>query len=211
MADILAFINLKGGTTKTTSAVFAAHVLHEQGRRVLLVDADPQASALSWNEDSPEPFPFTVVGLPTNQLHNTLQDFIPGYDVVVIDTPPLEQKSGIVVSALRIASVAVSPVAPTPIEYKRVPAVVETIHDVAGLRPDGQPVPYVVLLTRTVANAVSTTTYRDQLTADGLTVLRPNVGRLELFSQAESENITNASATAYGDAVKELQERGLIK
>ncbi len=38
---VLAVINLKGGTSKTTSAVFLAHVLREQGQRVLLVDADP--------------------------------------------------------------------------------------------------------------------------------------------------------------------------
>ncbi len=211
MPDILAFINLKGGTTKTTSSVFTAHVLHEQGRRVLFVDGDPQASALSWNEDAPDGFPFTVIGLPTNKLHNELQDFAAGYDAVVIDTPPLEQKSGIVVAALRIATVAIVPTAPTPTEYKRVARVAEVIDDAAGLRLDGNPVPFAVLLTRTVANAASTAIWRDRLTEDGRLVLRANVGRLEQFSQADGDNITNASATAYGDAVSELQERGYIK
>lgn len=211
MADIIAFINLKGGTTKTTSSVFTAHVEHELGRRVLFVDADPQGSALSWNEDAPTPFPFTVIGLATKQLHNELQDFIAGFDVVVVDTPPLEQKSGIVISALRVATLAIVPVAPTPIEYKRLAAVVETVNDAADLRADGKPVPLAVLLTRTVANAASTSIYRDRITGDGLTVLRPNVGRLEQFSQADGDNISNAAATAYGDAVRELQERGLIK
>src|SRR5689334_25159547 len=99
--QILAVINLKGGTSKTTTAVFLAHALHEQGRRVLLVDADPQASALSWNEDAPEPFPFPVVGLPTRELYRQLPDFVTSdINAVVIDTPPLDQKSGIVLGAL---------------------------------------------------------------------------------------------------------------
>lgn len=211
MPDIIAFINLKGGTTKTTSSVFAAHVLHEQGKRVLFVDGDPQGSALSWNEDAPDGFPFTVIGLPTNKLHNELQDFASGYDAVVIDTPPLEQKSGIVVAALRIATLVIVPTAPTPTEYKRVARVAEVVDDAAGLRLDGDPVPFAVLLTRTVANAASTAIWRDRLTEDGRFVLRANVGRLEQFSQADGDNITNASATAYGDAVSELQERGYIK
>ena len=111
---VLAVINLKGGTSKTTTAVFLAHALHEQGRSVLLVDADPQASTLVWNETVAEVtgqgFPFPVVALPTRELHKQLPDVIGNrFDTVVIDTPPLEQKAGIVASALRLATLAVIP------------------------------------------------------------------------------------------------------
>lgn len=41
----LAFANFKGGSAKTTSAVHAAQYLAQAGLEVLLVDADPQASA----------------------------------------------------------------------------------------------------------------------------------------------------------------------
>lgn len=208
---IIAVINLKGGTGKTTSAVFLAHALHEQGRKVLLVDADPQGSALSWNEDAPEKFPFGVIGLATKDMHGQLRDHV-GQDVnaVVIDTPPLEQKSGIVVSALRIATLAVVPVAPTPIEYKRLSQVAEVVRDAAELRADGLPVPMAVLLTRTIPNASSTEAYREQIRADGLWCLRTEVRRLELFSQADGDNVVNASATAYGDAISEMLEKEAV-
>lgn len=210
MTQVIAFINLKGGTTKTTSAVFTAHALHEQGRRVLLADADPQGSALSWNEDAPEPFPFTTVGLPTKELHSQLRDFMAGYDVVVLDTPPLEQRSGIVVSALRVATLAVVPMAPTPMEYKRLVRVRETVADAADFRPDGTPVPLVVLFTRTVANASSTEVWRHQVTEDGADVLTATIGRRERYAQADGDNITGAASTEYGDAVNELIGKGLI-
>lgn len=42
---IITFANNKGGVGKTTSALAVAHTLHEQGLRVLLLDADPQANA----------------------------------------------------------------------------------------------------------------------------------------------------------------------
>jgi chromosome partitioning protein len=44
MARIVAFFNQKGGTAKTTSTLNVAAALQEQGRRVLAIDLDPQAS-----------------------------------------------------------------------------------------------------------------------------------------------------------------------
>lgn len=208
---VIAVINLKGGTTKTTSAVFLAHALHEQGRGVLLVDADPQASAATWNEGAPEPFPFPVLRLPSKRLHVELPDHARNnYNAIVIDTPPLEQQTGIVTSALRVATMALVPVAPTSMEIERVYAVGQVLEDAADFRADGEPVPASVLFTRVVPNASSTAAYREQLTADGFTVLRPTVGRLELFGQAYGENIKDAARTAYGDAVHELLTREVV-
>jgi chromosome partitioning protein len=45
---LIAIINQKGGSGKTTTAVNLAAALGEQDRRVLVLDLDPQASASSW-------------------------------------------------------------------------------------------------------------------------------------------------------------------
>ena len=47
---IVALLNQKGGVGKTTLALHLAGAWARQGRRVTLIDADPQSSALDWSE-----------------------------------------------------------------------------------------------------------------------------------------------------------------
>jgi len=204
-------MNLKGGSSKTTSAVFLAHALYEAGYQVTLVDADPQASAIEWNEDAPAPFPFPLIPLATPRLHEQLEDHLaPGTEAVVIDTPPLSDRSAIVVSALRLATCAVIPTAPTPIEYKRLTRVRETIEQAAGFRYAAQrtmsPVPAAVLLTRVVPNTNSAAVWRAAIKEDGWWCLDAEVRRREIFSQAYGEVVTSASETSYGEAMIEILE-----
>lgn len=200
----VAVVNLKGGSTKTTTCAFKLHVLHEMGLHVLGVDADGENESLAgWQAAADWPFP--VVGMAVPNLHRQL----PGvtgdrYDAVAIDTPPMKEHRGVVRSAVQAATHVVVPMAPTPIEYQRLPAVRLLLDEAAELRPDGRPPAMAVLLTRTVPNAASTTVYRDMITADGVTVLKATVGRLERYAQAYGDPITNAIGTAYGDAMSEL-------
>lgn len=193
--------NLKGGTSKTTTAGFLAHVFHERGDRVLVVDADPQGSALRWQEDADWPVP--VIRLDSPKLHRNLPGIVGDrYDVVVIDTPP--GHLGIVTSALRIATHVVVPMAPTSSEFERLPAVRELLGEVAPLREDGQEPAAWVLLTRTVAGAASTEVYRELAAELGMRVLRTKIGRLERFGQAIGAPVVRASGGAYGDVADEL-------
>ncbi len=48
MQQILAVVNEKGGTGKTTTAVNVAAAFAERGLRILVVDLDPQAAASAW-------------------------------------------------------------------------------------------------------------------------------------------------------------------
>src|SRR5215469_16559215 len=65
---ILSILNQKGGTGKTTIAVHVAAGLARDAR-VLLIDADPQASALDWAAARKANPLFPVVGLPKPTLH----------------------------------------------------------------------------------------------------------------------------------------------
>ena len=204
MAPLLTIVvaNLKGGSTKTTTAAFISHALAEAGLSLLAVDADGEnESLLSWSEAGEWSIP--VIGMPVTDLYRKLPGVVGDrYDAVVIDTPPMKERRGVVASAIRIATHVLVPMAPTGMEYARVPAIRELVDDAGALATE--PPQLAVVLTRTVSNAASTEVYRQMLTDDGVRVLGPTVGRLERFAQAFGLPITNAATTAYGDIAAEL-------
>lgn len=203
MTLTIAVANLKGGSTKTTSAAFVLHALQQAGLDAIGVDADGEnESLLRWSEAGQWSIP--VIGLPVNDLHRKLPGIVGDrYSAVVIDTPPMKERLGVVASAIRLATHVLVPMAPTGIEYSRLSAIREVLDDTASLR-DGAPAELAVVFTRTVPNAASTEVYRQLIRDDGVRVLTPTVGRLERYAQAYGLPIENAAAGAYGDIVAEL-------
>ena len=83
---IIAFMNEKGGSGKTTSATNMAVNLHRRGFRVVLVDADPQATARDWRAASPEKSNLpNVIALDRPQMLSVIPTLAADY--VIIDTP----------------------------------------------------------------------------------------------------------------------------
>ena len=84
----IGFLNQKGGVGKTTLAVNVADAMARQNKRVLLVDADQQGSALDWAAARRGDPMFAVAGLPRASIHKELPALAKGYDMVIIDGPP---------------------------------------------------------------------------------------------------------------------------
>jgi chromosome partitioning protein len=83
---IIAVVNQKGGTGKTTVTTNLATLFATQGIEILLVDADPQQSALEWQRDRPAHLPpVSVIGLPAPNLHREIPRLQAKYPVILID------------------------------------------------------------------------------------------------------------------------------
>jgi chromosome partitioning protein len=205
---VIAVVNLKGGSTKTTTAGFLSAAFHEAGMRTIGVDADGENESLQgWQAAADLPWP--VIGMPVANLHRQLPGVLGDrYDVAVIDTPPMKAQRGTVLSTARIATHVIVPMAPTPIEHDRLPAVRDLLEEVSELRPEGKPPVFAVLLTRVKPRAASTRVYRELIEGQGVTVLKAQVGSLERFAQAWGDPIVGATETSYGDAAMELLDLG---
>jgi chromosome partitioning protein len=212
----LALANLKPGTGKTTSAVWLAHVFAQAGNAVLLVDADPSGSALEWSDLAamyPQltppfaAFPFRIVALPSRELHRRVPEIAQADDVVIIDTPQLEDHAAIARSALRFADEILIPCAPSPIEINRTTPVRDEISDIGSVRDN--PVRSAVLLNRCVARAHSTNDAREALERLGYDVLGTAVPRLEVYAQSFGMPIKRPGRDVWRNVARELIERCL--
>lgn len=178
----LAVANLKGGTSKTTSSMFLAAALSRRGR-TLLVDCDPQGSALSWAESAEEDagagaLGFSVMGLPTRDVHRKLQGFEGDYEHIVLDTPPVE--IGVTRAALLAADTVLVALSPTSMDLDRVMPTLELIAEVEPLAD----LRYHVLLARVRRISREARDTREVMVEMELPVLQTEVPLLGYYSDA---------------------------
>lgn len=129
---IIALLNEKGGTGKSTIATNLASALHLRGRRVVLVDADPQGTSRDWRSASPEDIDLPpVVALDRPEMLQSLASI--QAELVIIDTPAKAEK--MTAAVVRIAQTALVVIQPSGADIWASAAAVKLIQqkiDVGG-------------------------------------------------------------------------------
>ncbi len=123
--------SLKGGSGKTASAVLIAEAAADRDGKALLVDTDPQSSAMRWSEAAAEDgrpgLRSITVSLATSDLRRRLEGIADGYRHVVIDTPPGHIE--IVRAAARTAEIVLVPCQPSPADLDRLRVTLDLVAD----------------------------------------------------------------------------------
>jgi chromosome partitioning protein len=145
MPLIIAVANQKGGCGKTTITMSLAGVLAGDGMRVLVIDADPQASAQQWAmKAGDQGIGFEVMTHPHEDIHRKVREMAAkAYDVILVDCPPgasaaagagKDSHSSISRMALLAADLVVVPVRPSMLDYLASHQLLPLLKDVGALK-----------------------------------------------------------------------------
>ena len=135
----ISFVGQKGGSGKSTIACCYAWEFHQRGYDVLLVDADPQGSAIEWNATALgyKRQSATVISMGADMhLPGRLDKLSEPYDVTLIDCPGRE--SVIQRAAVMASDLCVLPVCPSPTDIWALGPSLDFIEDARGLHTELQ-------------------------------------------------------------------------
>ncbi|MEV4902887.1 ParA family protein [Citricoccus sp. NPDC055426] len=208
---IVAIVNEKGGVGKTTT-VMALAALAAETERVLVVDLDPQGSAVDWGsaaEESGNELAFQIVTAKNPEDLGRMRTL--NFDLIVVDTPGNLQNAELLRKIAEYSDHVILPTEPTAMAVR---PLVRTWKDVVD--PTGTS--YSVLLTRAdprVPRDVEDT--RELLTGLQLTVLEPYVRSYKVHERAsidgtvvtgyERNRMSEKASGDYRDVLKALRKQ----
>ena len=196
---VIAVLNQKGGSGKTTIATHLARSLQLDGDSVLLVDSDPQGSARDWAAVREEQ-PVTVVGIDRPTIERDLKH-IARKDFVVIDGAP--QAAGLAVSALKAADFVLIPVQPSPYDIWATAELVDLVKQRMALTDGRLQAAFVV--SRAIKGTRIGREAAEALAGYDLPVLESRITQRVSYPGTASAGTTVLDADPAGDAATEVR------
>ena len=185
MPKVIAILNQKGGVGKTTLAVHLATAFARKNRRVLLVDADPQGSALDWAAARHGQPLFPVVGLPKNSIHKELPALAANFDLVIIDGPP--RVYDVAKSAVGASDLVLVPVQPSPYDVWAAKEIIDLFNEAMVFRPD---LKKAFVINRKIVNTAIGRDVVEALSEYPIQVLKTAIGQRVAFAESAAQGRT---------------------
>jgi chromosome partitioning protein len=192
---VIAVISQKGGSGKTTTVVNLAVAARQDGKKVLVLDLDPQASATAWHKVRADKQPLVLAthqaGLA--ELRTTAET--QGVDWLLIDTAAGTDQTAAL--AVEIADVVLIPCRPSVVDLRAIPNSIRLCR-VQERKP-------LVVLTQIEPQGALADEARANLVGLGVTVLSGGLGRRAAFHHSMIDGRGVQEYEAAGKAAQELR------
>ena len=188
---IIALVNRKGGTGKTTSSIYISSALSAAGKQVTGIDLDPDASWLKLKSSGSLNYP-VVVGDREN-LSQQIQN-LSGY--VVIDTPPNDE--AIIYKVCLLADEVIVPLQSSLLDLARF---ISTINSIAEIEQSRDKPLASVLLTMWRDSYKISKEVEDTLKSTDAPLLQNKIRHLVRYKQDDTPTYLDE----YQEILKELE------
>ena len=197
---VLGLLSRKGGSGKTTLAIHLAVMAQASGRRVLLVDMDPQGSASAWWRARVDATPVMEVATP-DQLDGLLNTARSNdIDLAIIDTRPSVEADAVQVAAL--SDFVLIPTRPAILDLR---AILATLDIVKGSHRRAALILNACQAPRGAGDAAGTIDARNALKAFGVPVAPVTVIQRAALSHALVNGMAASETEPDGKAAKEIR------
>ena len=202
LSVIIAVLNQKGGVGKTTLATHLAMEFAYRGERALVVDADPQGSALDWSQTRAQhrlPRLAGVIGLARETLHHEVPVIARNVDHVVIDGPP--RVTALARSAVLASDLVLVPVQPSPYDVWASAEIVALIAEARIFKPSLRA---AIVVNRRVVGTVIGRDVRAALLTHALPVVDVDVSQRVIFAESVAHGRVVRESRAHCPAAREI-------
>jgi chromosome partitioning protein len=166
----------------------------------MLVDADPQGSALDWAASRETDASFPVIGLPKPTLHKELPKLAASYGILVIDGAP--RVYDVARSAIMASDLILIPVQPSPYDVWAAKEIVDLVTEV---RPFKENLKSVFVINRKIVNTAIGRDVADALSEYALPVLHAQVCQRVGFAESAARGQTVLETEPGSVASKEIE------
>jgi chromosome partitioning protein len=201
---VVALATMKGGSGKSTVALCLAVHWWQQGRRVALIDADPQRSLLRWRAAAEALSGLDCEAADASSIRDLISGLLDrGSERVVVDTPGF--RSPVTDAALQMAGLCLIPVRPSPVDFEVAADKVEQIAELKAAGSEG-PLAYRFLLTQRIRGSVIARHMRDEMEAAGYPLLNSEMGHRVAYAETALMGSTPTLVRPRGAAAQEIAQ-----
>ncbi|MEZ5931880.1 MAG: ParA family partition ATPase [Alphaproteobacteria bacterium] len=205
---VIVIAQQKGGAGKTTLAIQLATAWEQAGKRVAMLDVDPQGSLSAWRglrdrtvgEDTGP----SVEALSGWRLVNRLSAAANGADLVVIDSPPHAETDAR--AAIRTADLVVLPIQPTMLDLWATEATL----DIAS----SEKTQALLVLNRVPPRSLAADAVADEIKSKKWPLARARLGNRQAFAASINEGkgvVETARTSAAGKEIDAVAKEVLRK